>query len=132
MPLTKKKQRELVLQTLFATTCVPLDESFVAFLMDMHKITKKQAHGVETQVSAIQKKQTIIETLIQKSVKGYALKRITKIELCILQLLMYEILEEKLDFAIAVSEGLRLCKKYSNPESMPFVHAILDAIKAYV
>jgi len=132
MALTQQKKREIILLALFATHFVSYDEEgakeFVKFLTHSQKVTTKQAFLILDQIAKINEKKSQIEKLIKQHATSYAFERITKVELCILKILIYEMLYEQLEIKIAVSEGLRLCKKYAFADSMAFVHAILDAI----
>jgi transcription termination factor NusB len=126
MTISKQKERDLVLQTLFAKQFCPLDKDFVLLLVTRHKITKKNAFAILERVETIQKKQKEIEDLIKKNSKSYDFKRITKMELSLLFLLLYEVIEEKLEKGIALSESSRLLKKYSTQPAIAFVSAMID------
>lgn len=69
---------------------------------------------------------SFIDDNIEKNAKGWRLNRISKVELAILRLALYEIaFIEDIPFSVSVNEAVELAKKYSTKEAGAFVNGIL-------
>ena len=77
---------------------------------------------------AIQKKQEEIDIQISNNLKEYSLERLGKVELAILRYCVYLLeLKNKNDKQV-ISEGIRLCKKFTSAQAADLIHAVVDAI----
>jgi len=66
---------------------------------------------------------------IKEACSNYDLERIQSVEVNVLRLSLYEILYEKdVPEKVAIAEGIRLAKKFSVKDAIPFVNAILDQV----
>lgn len=67
-----------------------------------------------------------IDTNIESNTKGWKLNRISRVELAILRLALYEIaFIEDIPFSVSVNEAVELAKRYSTKEAGSFVNGIL-------
>ena len=65
---------------------------------------------------------------IQKFSIGWDISRISKLTRCVMQLAIYEILHvEDVPTGVAVSEAVRLAKKYDGDDTGAFVNGILGS-----
>ena len=70
-----------------------------------------------------------INCLIKKNLKeDWNIDRISKINLAILKLAIYEMIYKKLAYKIVINEAVELAKKYGEEQSGPFVNGILASI----
>ncbi len=70
-----------------------------------------------------------IDQRIESTTKNYDLKRLSKVDLSILRLAVYEItLDEAVPPSVAIDEAIELAKAFSGQEAASFVNGILDAI----
>ena len=70
-----------------------------------------------------------ILNIIAKNLKqDWDLNRISKINLCILKLAIYEILYKDIPFKAEINEAVELAKKYGDDSSKAFVHGILASV----
>ena len=100
-------------------------------LEDFEKLSEKHLQFVEDRVKGTRLHLAEIDELIQKNLrKGWTVKRLATADRNILRLAVYEMkfAEDKLEKGIAISEALRLAKKYSADNSRSFVNGILEAI----
>ena len=73
-------------------------------------------------------KKEIVE-LIEKNLKSeWKIERISKIDLAILKLAIYEIQYKELPFKVVINEAVELAKKYGEDSSKNFVNGILASI----
>ena len=70
-----------------------------------------------------------IQGLIEKNLKAdWKIDRISKIDLSLLKLAIYEIKYKKIPYKIAINECLELSKKYGEESSKNFVNGILASV----
>ena len=67
--------------------------------------------------------------LIQKNLKqNWTIDRISKIDISILKLAIYEMLYTDVPFRVAINEAIELSKKYGEDTSKSFINGILASI----
>lgn len=72
-----------------------------------------------------------IDNLIENNLRGWKLERISKVDLSILRLAIYEILNRMdIPLNVSINEAIELAKKYSTEESGAFINGILGKIAA--
>ena len=130
MALARQKLREIILQILFSNIFVESNENvFVPFMMKLLKTTKKNVLSAFFYVAKIHEKINIIDDDIKLTSTAYDINRITKVELSVLRLALYEMgFEKNMPCKVVISEAIRLTKKFSTKQSVSFVNAILDSI----
>lgn len=70
-----------------------------------------------------------IQELIEKNLKAdWKIDRISKIDLSLLKLAIYEIKYKKLPYKVAINEVLELAKKYGEETSKNFINGILASV----
>ena len=70
-----------------------------------------------------------IQELIEKNLKAdWKLDRISKIDLSLLKLAIYEIKYKQLPYKVAINEVLELAKKYGEETSKNFINGILASV----
>ena len=78
--------------------------------------------GIKENIDEIQK-------LIEKNLKAdWKIDRISKIDLSLLKLAIYEIKYKEIPFKVAINESLELAKKYGEESSKNFINGILASI----
>ena len=70
-----------------------------------------------------------IDKKIDEATEGWTLKRIGKVELAILRLAYYEIVnDEEVPDKVAIDEAVKIKKKYGSDDSYKFVNGVLAKI----
>lgn len=128
MALVKQKFREIILQILYSHNFVVTDLNIVSFMMDQIKTTKKNILLSLEFVKKIIDHLDQIDAKIKEASKSYDFDRISKVELNILRLAIYELENENIPINIIISEAIRLTNKFSSPHSTSFINAILDNV----
>ncbi len=125
--LVKQKFREIILQILYSHNFAVIDENnIVSFMMNQIKTTKRNILLSLEYVKKIIVHVDQFDKKIEQSSTSYAFDRISKVELSILRLAIYEMQYENIPFKIVISEAIRLTKKFSSKHSTSFINAILD------
>ena len=87
-----------------------------------------QRRYIDTVVTGVANRTEQLDAEIQKYSIGWDIKRISKLTRCVMQLAMFEILYvEDVPTGVAVSEAVRLAKKYDGDDTGSFVNGILGA-----
>lgn len=71
-----------------------------------------------------------IDEIIKRYAKNWDFNRIARIDLAILRLAIYEMLERRdIPPIVSINEAIDLSKEYSNPDAKRFINGILDQFK---
>jgi len=90
--------------------------------------SKAQIRYLDTVVSGVANREEELNATIQKFSIGWDVTRISKLTRCVMQLAMFEILYmEDVPTGVAISEAVRLAKKYDSNETGSFVNGILGS-----
>lgn len=104
------------------------EEQIDVYLEDS-EISEKSKVQVKDTVLNILKSNSEIEKQIEKNLKtNWNLNRISKIDLAILKIAIYEIIYIKLPYKISINEAVELAKKYGEDSSASFVNGILASV----
>ena len=106
-----------------------LDEQVELFL-ESNSITDKNAiEYIKDAVFGIEKNDKEILDEISKYLKSdWKIDRISKIDLTILKLAIYEIKYKNIPFKVVINEAVELAKKYAETSSKNFINGILASI----
>jgi len=86
------------------------------------KYIKQCINGIETNLDEIKE-------LIEKNLKeNWSINRISKIDISILKLAIYEMLYIKVPYKVVINEAVELAKKYGEDSSKAFINGILASI----
>ena len=84
---------------------------------------------IEDAVSGIEEHKKEILGFIEKNLKSdWKIDRISKIDLSILKLAIYEIQYKDIPFKVVINEAVELAKKYGEDSSKNFINGILASI----
>ncbi|MDZ5252768.1 transcription antitermination factor NusB [Clostridium sp. LIBA-8841] len=77
----------------------------------------------------IEKNKEKLNSLIEAQLVKWKLNRISKVNLSILRISVYEMLfAEDVPGKVSINEAIELCKKYSDNKSVSFINGVLDKI----
>ena len=90
--------------------------------------SRAQLRYIDTVVSGVANREEELNGYIQKFSIGWDISRISKLTRCVMQLAIFETLYmEDVPTGVAVSEAVRLAKKYDSDETGSFVNGILGS-----
>ena len=90
--------------------------------------SRAQLMYLDSVVSGVANREEDLNEQIQKYSIGWDVTRISKLARAVLQLAMYEILYvEDIPIGVAISEAVRIAKKYDGDDTGSFVNGILGA-----
>lgn len=98
-------------------------------LLEKHSVGKREKAYIEDVVNGVLKNTNEIDNLIEENAIGWKLNRISKVDLAILRLGIYEILyRDDIPYTVTINEAVEMAKKYSTEESGAFINGILSKI----
>lgn len=102
----------------------------IELFMENNKIISKEAEEyIKDAIWGIDKEKEKITELISKNLKeDWSIDRISKINLALLKLSIYEIVYKKLPFKVAINEVVELAKKYGEESSKVFINGVLASV----
>ena len=105
-------------------------EEQIELFFESNEINDEQAKKyVNDVIFGIEKNKQEILNEIEKNLKeDWKLSRISKMDLSILKLAIYEIKYNEIPFKVAINEAVELAKKYGEDKSKNFVNGILASV----
>ena len=129
--MNRTKIRELAFQLLYQIEIQKqINEESLELFFESNSINDENAKEyIKDVIEGISNNKETITELISKNLKeDWNLDRISKVNLAILKLAIYEIIYKKLAYKIAINEAVELAKKYGEEQSGPFVNGILASV----
>ena len=128
MALSQQKFREIVLQLLYSQDIAhPDDALMLELMMGELAVSKRNVRLAQERVQQIQELLSEIDPLITSVSTSYDFNRIQVVTKNILRLGVFELLfDDQIPPKVAISEAIRLSRKFNTPESASFVNAVLD------
>lgn len=130
MTVPQQKFREIVFQMLYSFDVGHTSEADIGeLLMKELAVTKKTVLKAQEKVQDIIAIEEELDRMIAQASLSYEFSRIQSVERNVLRLGLYELLFDKtIPPKVAISEAMRLARKFGSPESGAFINAILDTI----
>lgn len=83
---------------------------------------------IEMVVSGVREHANDIDAEIAACLRGWTLERLSRVDLAILRLAVYEMQYAEIPAAVSINEAVELTRKYSSEQSCPFVNGVLGTI----
>ena len=141
--MTRGNARELAVHLIYGrvftgeepeqVVSVRLDKEYYENLKEENDVysdrpSRAQLRYIDTTVSGVANREEELNDVIRKFSIGWDISRISKLARCILQLAIFEILYvEDVPTGVAVSEAVRIAKKYDGDDTGSFVNGILGS-----
>ena len=107
----------------------PIEEQIELYLESNEIKDKKAITYIEDAVKGIEKNKEEIILKIEKNLKqDWKIERISKVDLAILKLAIYEIKYTDIPFKVAINEAVELGKQYGEDTSKNFINGILASV----
>ena len=141
--MTRGNARELAVHLIYGrvftgeepeqVVSVRLDKEYYEKLGEENEVyserpSRAQLRYIDNVVAGVANREEDLNAVIQKYSIGWDISRISKLARCVLQLAIYEILYvEDVPTGVAVSEAVRIAKKYDGNDMGSFVNGILGS-----
>ena len=83
---------------------------------------------IDMVVSGVHEHAYEIDAEISACLRGWTLQRLSRVDLAILRLSVYEMQYAGIPAAVSINEAVELTRKYSSEASCPFVNGVLGTI----
>ena len=116
-----------------AVVALRLEKDYYAKLSSENEVytdrpSRAQLAYIDSVVAGVANRTDDLNAMIQQYSLGWDVSRISRLTRCIMQLAIYEILYvEDVPAGVAISEAVRLSKKYDGDDTGSFVNGILGA-----
>ena len=141
--MTRGNARELAVHLIYGraftgeepeqVVSIRLDKEYYEKLSDENDVysdrpSRAQLRYIDSVVTGVANREEELNAEISKYSIGWDISRISKLARCILQLAIFEILHvEDVPTGVAVSEAVRIAKKYDGDDTGSFVNGILGS-----
>ena len=106
-----------------------LEEQIDLYLQSNEIEDEEAITYIKDAIMGIEKNQEQIQSAIEANLKSnWKIDRISKVNLSILKLAIYEIKYTKVPFKVAINEAVELAKRYGEENAKTFVNGILASI----
>ncbi len=129
--MQRTKMRELAFKLMYEIEIQKeISDSLINNFIDTNSITDNEAiEYLKDIVYGIESHKEEIEPLISQNLKeNWTLSRISKINLSLLKIAIYEMLYKDLPYKVAINEVIELAKKYADDSSPIFINGILASV----
>lgn len=128
--MKRTETRELAFRLIYSTEIQKeMDEEQVQLFLQESEIELKEEEYIKSIFIGIKDNKNEIVKLIEENLKEkWTLDRISKINLAILELAIYELIYSKLPYKVVINEAVEIAKKYGDDSSKSFINGILASI----
>ncbi len=97
--------------------------------LEDESLTENDREYIKGIVYGVYEKIPVLDSIIEKKATGWKINRLSKIDLSVLRIGIYEILyRDDIPFSVSVNEAVELAKKYSNEDAGAFVNGLLAKV----
>ncbi len=126
----RRASREMAMKLLYQMEIQKDDrENQKAIFFDENDLQEKDKNYINDVVDGVFNNIEHINNIIEIHSKGWKIGRISKVDLSILRLSIYEICyREDIPDNVSINEAVELAKKYSNEDAGAFINGILSKV----
>jgi len=138
--MNRRKSRELAMKLLYQMSIskenykdviLGLEESIEKGASDEEGIDLKDIDMgyINRVLQGVEENKDIIDREIEKYLLNWKISRLSKIDLTIMRISVYEVLfEVDIPNSVSINEAIELGKKYSDEKSAAFINGVMDKI----
>ena len=123
---TRHQVRRSVISLLYASEISGENKDFVEEFLLEKKIKNEQKNFALELYNGVSLNLSKLDKLISENLKDF--DRLSKIELMILRLSVYELCFSKIQKAVVINEAVELGKELGNDNSSKLINAVLDTL----
>ena len=133
--MSRKIAREVAFKIIFETTfqedekISKLMDELLANAEEKYEVNSEDDKYIQEITEGVKEKESELDELIKKHLKGWTMERLNKVDVAILRLAIYEILyREDIPYKVSVNEAVELAKIFSEDASPAFINGVLAEI----
>lgn len=130
--MSRRLSRESAMKLLYQLEIQKSDreEQIELYLNEQENLDLSDKKYIQNVLDGVKINLEQIDELIKKYLKGWSIERVSKVDLSILRLSIYEMLfREDIPCNVSINEAVELTKKYSSEQSKAFVNGVLGSIE---
>lgn len=126
----RRASREIAMKLLYQLEFQKDDrEEQIGYVLEENSLTGRDKEYVTDVVEGVAKNLAYLDKVIEDLSKGWNIGRISRVDLSIMRLSIYEIcFRNDIPYSVSVNEAVELAKKYSNEDAGSFVNGILSKV----
>lgn len=128
--MNKSNLREEIFKLVYSLEVQKEDESSqINLYLENSELSDKEKGKIKEEVCKIIDLKEDIENQISKNLKsGWSIERISKVNISILRIAIYEMIYGKLPYKVVINEAVELAKKYGEEASASFINGVLASV----
>lgn len=130
--MKRSEAREQAFKLLYSLQLIEdkdIEEQLNLFLEENNIVDNDAIEYIKDIIVGTNKNNSEIEKIISENIKSdWDISRISKIDLTLLKLGVYEIVYSKLPYKVVINEVVELAKKYGDDKSKAFVNGALAGV----
>lgn len=130
--MNRRKSREVAMKLVFEMSIRKegYNSTLETFLENLETDSKElDMEYIQRILKGVEENIDIINKKIEENLIGWKLYRLSKIDLAILKLAVYELLfEDEIPEKVTLNEAIELAKKFSEEKSASFINGVLDSV----
>lgn len=127
--MTRREIREHVFLMLFRKDfhgAEELKEQAELYLSDLEEPVQEDTDYLSARLQSVLDKINEIDSLLSEAASGWKLNRMSKVDLTILRLAVYEMrFDDDIPVKVAINEAVELAKRFGGDESPVFINGVL-------
>ena len=126
--MSRTEIRELAFKLIYSLEIQKtIEQEQLELFIEENQLEKEEEKTyIETTYQGIIQNKEEIENLIQDNLKEkWSIDRISKINLAILKIAIYEMIYSKLPYKVVINEAVEIAKRYGDDSSKSYVNGIL-------
>lgn len=130
----RRKARESSMKLLYQLELnKSFDEEIVEGFFDNENFTEDENKYINDSLKKIKENLDVIDCNIEKHIEGWKKDRLSKVDLAILRIAIYEITyRDDIPTEVSINESIEISKKFSSDESSKFINGVLGSfVRAY-
>ena len=127
--MARKSAREAAMSLLYQSIFIPeYNLDALKNMVDQWDLDEKDNPYIDDILSGCQTHREEIDSIIRSNSKGWTFDRISKVDLSILRLALYEILyRDDIPASVSINEAVEMAKKYGGEKTGSYINGILAA-----
>ena len=123
-PIAREAAMQLVFEQIFGGEG---ETQTLVDLIDYSPDNKDQGY-IDMVVNGVRDHAAELDAEIASCLRGWTIARLSRVDLAILRLAVFEMKHTDLPAAVAINEAVELTRKYSQEESCSFINGVLGTI----
>lgn len=130
--MSRRKLRENIFKLLFLSefnSDGEMPEQLALFFDSIEQLSKEDQEYMQAKYSQVKERLEAIDEVLNENASGWKTARMSKVDLAILRLAVYEVkFDEDVPPSAAINEAVELAKRFGGDDSSAFVNGILGVI----